>query len=473
MILDTFYLLFKSDSAQAVKDVGELDKKVDTLRQTGKKQSEQQQKDAKESTKQHKEFNDSLKETGYQYTKIAESLAQATVAAVSFGSIAKGIFGTASSNSTLQVQSKLIGQSAVELRGFGEAAKAAGGDAESVTGYIQGLFERFSDVGLGSRVPAISKVFAQIREQLAIAGDDLGQREKVFQNFNVPAGLKPLLSESKEDYERDIALQLKLAEVTERAAATSREFEKAWAQTGSALTSIFSEVGDDVLPLFTSMNEEIQEFFGLFKDHEHYAEAFLLAMAGAAAVLTKSLIGLATSFLGVGTAAAAAETAVVAPAGAASVAAYLSGGGGAAAGVTAAGLAIPAAIVAGGAGLAYGAYKLSSNYGYGKNAKRSDPMADKKSALGIPTYPPEIEEQLKLGQIARAKRDLDFAGQSQAGVSNITVGGGGGRSISVKTGDIHVHSAASDATGIARDTATELEKQINMAISNMDDGVKY
>ncbi len=465
MILDTFYLLFKSDSAQATKDVGELDKKVDSLRQTGKKQSEQQQKDTKESTRQHKEFNESLKDTGYQYTKIAESLAQVGVATLSAGSILKSVFATGEINSNLDTQSKLLGKSALELKAYGAAAEAAGGSSQGFQADIEAQFHRFAALGLNT--PSIKEILDKERAVLKQAGDDPNRRDQAFQNLGInDPGHKLLDIMPDDEYAKTIDKFQKLSDQAEKGAAIAKEYHDSWQEVSSAIDNVVTAMGSDLFPILAPVNRELAEFFNLFKDDGEGAAGVLAAIALGLGAITKGIAG------AIFASKAAAVAEVAAPAAAGGLATL--GGYGTAAAATGAGLAIPAAIVAGGAALAYGAYKLSSNYGYGKNATPSDPLAEKKKALGIPSsYGAEMDEQLRLGQIARTKRDLDSVSNMPVGVSNIAVGGGSSKNISVKTGDIHVHSAAADASGIASDTASELERHINLAISNMDDGVKY
>lgn len=533
-IFSTFYLLFKTDSGQAAKDVAELDKKVDNLRQTGKKQGEQQQKDTKESTKQLKDYNESLKETGSQYVKIAEGVAQATAATISFGSIAKGIFGTAGINSNLEVQSKLLGQSAVDIKAYGAAVQAAGGSSSGFGAHIQELFERFSALGLN--LPKIDDVLQKYRDILKQTNGNPAQQELAFQRLNIQdPGLKSLLLESDEDYKRDIQLQKQLAQNTQEGAVVAREFSKEWAVTGAALDSVFTTIGQDVLPVFITINKDLQDFFGYLKDNKGLAE---LVFGGAATGVTL-LSGVIISSLipALGTLAAVSSVALA-----------------------------PLAIIGGAAGIGTALYKYSSTHGFNSPtraqlgnsplSRREQDLAfwqsqgysreqasawvaaaqaesggnpnaigdggqarglfqwhpDRQAAIlrgtGIDVTTASYDDQLKAaaweaeqrGDAARIKsaktaaeaaaihtqyfeRPTDVTGESirrgqyaldiAQNTPFSSVSGGSNKSISVKTGDIHVYSQASDATGIAKDTASELEKQINLAIANMDDGVKY
>ncbi len=450
MILDTFYLLFKSDSKQASNDVSELAKKIELLKNKGKDRSEQENKDLKESIKRHKELSNELTENTNQYVKMAEGIAGVITAAISFRAISNGIFGTAADNSGLQVQADLIGQSTVNLKAYGQAAKDAGGSSEALTGYLQGLFERFSAVGLGSSIPEVSEVLGKIRSQLKIAGGDLGQRERIFQAFNVPQGLKPLLSLPDAEYDKVIARNLELAENTEKGAKIARAYAESWSEVENSLNTTFTAIGSEVLPAFRDINKELITFFSSISKNKQELDYIKTGIEAIAVVITAALI---PALISMGAAAATAAAPVL-------------------------------AIAAVGVGAFKGAkflYDYSSTHGY------NSPASPKGSSSKIPgesyrTSSEELDDPKNAGilqQILRGrhadlinngKDSIDFATKSQLGVNG---GSGGNRSVSVKTGDIHVHTNATDAAGISNDLSSEFIRHMQHAISNLDDGVSH
>lgn len=449
MILDTFYLLFKSDSKQASNDIGELTKKIDALKSKGKSRSEQEDKDLKESIKRHKELSNEVAENTNQYVKMAEGITGVITAAISFRAISNGIFGTAADNSGLQVQADLIGQSTVNLKAYGQAAKDAGGNSEALTGYLQGLFERFSAVGLGSKIPEVSEVLGKIRNQLKIAGGDLGQRERIFQAFNVPQGLKPLLSLPDAEYDKIIARNLELAENTEKGAKIARAYAESWSEVENSLNTTFTAIGSEVLPAFRDINKELTSFFASISQNKEQLGYIKTGVEAIAVVIVAALIPALTS-----------------------------------AGIAAATAAAPIlAIAAVGIGAFKGAkavYDYSATHGY--NAKFQSPNSTlKASGENYKTSTESLEDPRNAGilqQIMKGKHadlinngkdSLDFATKSQLGVGS----GGGGKNLSVKTGDIHVHTNATDASGISNDITGELMHHIQHAISNLDDGMSY
>lgn len=534
MILDTFYMLFKSDTSQAAKGVADLEKKIAGLTKLGEYRTDKETKNLKEAQKQYKELNQQLKETENQYTKVAESLVQATTGAITFGSIIKGIFSTGSLNSNLQVQSKLIGQTTTDLKAYGAAAKAAGGSSEDAAGYIQGLFERFSAIGLGSRVPKAGQIFDKIRQQLKLAGSDLGQREGVFQRFNVPQGLKPLLSLSDEEYAKSIALNQKLADNTAAGAEEARKYSESWANVQSSLSGVFTTIGTDLFPAFETVNKELVDFFDYLKDNKGIAELTFTGAAIAVTAFSGALVGtLVPALATLGTVAATALA--------------------------------PLAIITGGVALGKAAYNYSSTHGFnaskgapatsgsvsrqdqniafwmsqgytreqaaawaatsmsesgdnpaavgdGGRARGSfqwhpDRQADILRGLGINVGTASHEDNLraaaweakKRGDDIRIKaaktpqeaaalitkyfeRPADITGESiRRGQAALDIAGGtslGGnttnsKSINVKIGDVNVHTNGSNSQAVSGDVGNELRSQIQTALSNLDDGVKY
>lgn len=521
MIIDSFYLLFKSNADDLIKGNKAVEKSTKELGENLKNTAEEASK------------------IGQQYVKMVEGATQALTALVSFRAIAGGIFNAANTNSNLAVQSKLIGQSVVDIKAYGAAVEAAGGSAEGFSSHLDGLFKQFSEMGL--KLPAAGMILEKYRQQLKQAGGDVAQQEMIFQRLGISdVGLKSLLLMSDEEFEKSTMQQKELALNTEKGASIAREYAKEWTNTTTALNSVFTSIGTDVLPIFTSFNKMLQEFFGYLKDHERLAEGVFAGAATGVTLLSGAIISkLIPALAGVSAAAAP----------------YLA--------VITAGVAIPNLAIAGGEALGHQinkwrgvgdsngvihrgaqgnqslvgndlAFWMSKGYSREQSAAwlaaaqaesgnnpravgdggramglfqwHPDRRAAIKAATGIDVATASHSEQLEAaaweaenrGDAARIKsatsassaaaihtqffeRPFDIAGESvkrgqlAMSIANSTpvgaVGGGAGKTISVKTGDINVHTAATDASGIASDLSRELSTQLSMAIANLDDGV--
>ncbi len=480
MILDTFYLLFRSDSKEAQKGVDELDKKVGSLTDKGKKRSEQENKDLKERVKQNKELNENLKETGNQYDNLTTKVAQVAAGYFSITSLAKGFLNTVNNNAALQNQADLLGKNSAELKAYGAAAKASGGSAEGVYGYAQSLFERFSSVGL--KTPAISEVFSKIRAQLKQAGSDPSQREYVFQQFGVPQDLKTLLSLPDKEFDATIAKSQELTASIAEAGKVSKEFASIWANYEQTADDIATQLSSKLLPVVKSLydssvsngrwwNNILSGKPGNFGDVPANNGT---SSPGASKRLGSQREKDLAFWMAQGYTKEQAAAWVAASE-------RESGGN-------------PNAI--GDNGKAHGLFqwhqprRAAIFKGTGidiNNASREDQLkaaaweaeqrgdaglikgaktADGAAALHTRFFerPADIVgESMRRGQLA-----LSIAGDSAAGGA-----GGGGKNISVKVGDVNIHTSATDSQGIASDISNNLAAQIHIAISNTDDGVKY
>jgi hypothetical protein len=163
-VLDTFYLLFKSDAPQATAEIAKLEKQIDALKDKGKKRSEQEKKDLKEAIAQHKELTQTVAESQKETAKFVDSIGSATAALVGFAAVRAGIGNANSFNSNLAVQSKLLQQNVRDLKVYSSAAEAAGGTKE---GYLGDAGRFATDArSRGIRNPDYVKYLESVRAQL-------------------------------------------------------------------------------------------------------------------------------------------------------------------------------------------------------------------------------------------------------------------------------------------------------------------
>src|SRR4051794_19835053 len=171
-VLDTFYLLFKNDAKQTQADIAALEKQIESLKDKGKKRSEQESKDLKEAVTRHKELARGLKETtdqqerlGQSFVKTIESAASAGTALFAFGAIKNGVKNVTDFNSALRVTAGILSQNGSALASFAAAAEHAGGTQEGALGAYQSLFQYYSSRGLKTADP--SQLLGALRKDLA------------------------------------------------------------------------------------------------------------------------------------------------------------------------------------------------------------------------------------------------------------------------------------------------------------------
>lgn len=154
-LLETFYIKFKSDAKDALKDSEAVEKQLDTLGGKEKKRNESEIKSSKELSKQRKETAKEIKEQteateklGQSFVKTVEAAASAGAALFSFSAIKSGIQNVTDFNAALRTTASLTGQSSRSLAILGAAAEHAGGTQEGAVGQYVSLFDKFKAAGL-------------------------------------------------------------------------------------------------------------------------------------------------------------------------------------------------------------------------------------------------------------------------------------------------------------------------------------
>lgn len=143
-IINTFWILFKSNSEDVIK---------------GNKAIE---KSTKETERSLKNTNEEASKLGQSFVKMVEGAAGAAGAYIGFNAIKNGVNQTAEYNKQLGVMGKLLGQNASTMDTFARAAEAAGGSVAGALSDISGISQ--SAVRLGLPVPAIDKYAERVRD---------------------------------------------------------------------------------------------------------------------------------------------------------------------------------------------------------------------------------------------------------------------------------------------------------------------
>ncbi len=294
MILDSFLLNFRSDSSQAQKDVDALNKKIADLTATGKKRTDQENielKQLKEKQKSLKETANQTKETANQYTKLAESAGQAAAALIGVGSIvAKGVLKNSSFNSDLQVQSKLLGQSAKDLQAYDNLFASLGGRRGAFKEFIQSHFKDYADKTGQNLLPA-DQIVAKIKAQLKASGTE-GGREFQFSRLEIDdAGLRSGLGLSdkalkeKADYQKSLTSNL-----TDQNLQDARDLTESTSKLEDVFSAMATTVAADLNPPLKKTFDLIAESLVPIKDDSSAIGGLALAFGGLGAVIASSVL---------------------------------------------------------------------------------------------------------------------------------------------------------------------------------------
>lgn len=445
MILDTFYILFKSNTADLIKGNKEAQKSTQELEENIKKSG------------------GAAEEFGKQYVKLIENATAAVTGLISVGAITRSIFTNSDANSALLLQSHLIGQNIVDLKAYGTAVEEFGGTQDEFRGNIQRIFETFASYGV--KIGSVPEAIEKVRAELKKAGGDVAQQELILQRFGLTGtGFKTFLLLSDEEQAKVLKQHYEWAQTIEEGAAAARNFEREWSRTKTSLSSVFTALGSEALPVLSDVNKYLQDLFSYLQNNREQAPAVftvitvgITAIAGAiTTVLIPALVSasaiLGTLLTGI----------TLAVGGVAAIADTIQNGRDSVIGKSWFGKALR---------------KLTNSIDgaiHGDDGYLRDGTEErfKSSSMSIDDAPKELLEQRRrrgIDSLIAAKSALDIASSVHFGApSNSNT-----KNITVKTGDIHVNTAATDANGIAADISSDLGRQLQAIIGNLDDGVNY
>lgn len=518
-VLDTFVLLFKTDSRDAQNDIKALDKQITDLTAKGQKRDEAENKHLKELRKQRAEatrdIKDQTKEVdklGQSFVKMVEGVAAAGTALFTLGAIKAGVQHVTDFNSALRVTASILGQNSSVLSAFASAAEFSGGTQEGAIGAYQSLFQYYSARGLNTNDPL--KLLTALRKELAQRGTPAG-KALLLQRLGISdTGIISLAESSDADFQKAISQgqgaalsvdqQQKLRNLKQEEVATTQELNKQFGILGAELSTY-------LIPALQALNNLLQGITGSAAPQKYNGLDDYLSKRGWGGFLLDSFTGgakvLGSAAAGIGGTAWSGAKSIFGPTGAKSsqsaIDFWVSQGYSK---DQAAAWAAQEQSESSGNPMAY-------NQGHYGLYQWSEARRKKiKAALGIDVATASAADQRKaaaweaeqMGLASRIRvsngagasdiltREFErpysgaalnaeatkraiLAGKLAIGASSSIpasgVNRGGDKNITVKTGDISVNTQATDANGIASNIGSALQKHIAYAINSYDDGV--
>lgn len=287
----TFFLMFKSNSKEAKKDMEDLGKTSENVEKKIKKTKEE------------------TSELGKAFTDAVENGMRALAAYASFNAFKSGIVNAQEFNRALTIQTKLWGQSANEIAGYGNAVKAVGGDIQGLMGWYDKA--RQGAVAAGKKPLSIGQTMEKIREQVRGLGTEAAQQ--IFGRLGIAdAGMQSLLLLSDEEYSKAIEQGKELAANTEAGATASQKFGTSWDNLTGSLTKFWTTVNTVILPPLAALLDGLTALFNNIANNKVGATAFFVGMAAAALAFTASIPAIVAGFGSISTAALAAMPAMAA-----------------------------------------------------------------------------------------------------------------------------------------------------------------
>lgn len=289
-ILETFYILFKSNAGEVKAGADEAKKTTDDLE------------------KKINSTNVAAKDLGKTFTGVVEAAGSALAGLLSLGALKANILQAAAYNNELSKQSQLLNLNAAEMSAWGGAVQAAGGSAEGFTASLKGLYSQYAQIGLGGRVAGVFDILPRLAERFERMSQSssymLGKR------LGLDDGTIMLLQKGRREVETMIERQKELTHVTKADLEISRKFNTEWENTGKVFRSLFTTIGSDVLPFFTRMFTGIQDIVMSLREHKGFIYGFFLGLAAIMAYLAFPTLAAVAPFLMLAAAITAAGVAI-------------------------------------------------------------------------------------------------------------------------------------------------------------------
>jgi hypothetical protein len=315
-VLDTFYLLFKTDiSSGASPEVRTLDKQIDDLTAKGAKRSEQEQKQLKELRKRRQEGLQDLKDTRAETDKLGDSFQRmvqgavgAAAAYTSFGFLKAGLIDANKLNVSLLNLQKTTNQNVRDVKAYGAALAQAGGNPEDLYAFVNAQ----ANLAAQSRIPFnFKRLLKNLHEQVKNNPQFLTYLQQV--PGAVP--LIPLLKSSDEEFDAKIKSGYESAKLSDADTQAALKNQEAYAKTRQEFDKLATEIDTKLLGTIERLNDALQGLADTFDGHPNLA---IGAGIGATAVSLyggSKLLKWAGNLVGLGGGAASAGEGAAAAAG--------------------------------------------------------------------------------------------------------------------------------------------------------------
>jgi hypothetical protein len=280
-ILETFYILFKSDS----KDV--------------KKGAEDAKKSTEDLAKSLDSVNLGANRVGDSFVAMGRSIAGVAAALLTVGTVIGNLKEAYHYTLGLDQASEALNVNIETLDAWGRAVQKNGGTAQGFQSSIQNLAKT-----LNIRNSDALKMLPLLADTFRKAGHDRSMR--FGQRIGLDQATIMLLQQGRREVDSVIARQKELGTVTKRDAEIASEFNDKWSDMTFAFRMMWIQVGNTILPILEKI---IEVFTGMAASLRRHSDVIIGAFVGiGAAVLyfTAPLIAANAVIIGIGLAIAGA-----------------------------------------------------------------------------------------------------------------------------------------------------------------------
>lgn len=309
-VLDTLYLLFKSDSSDVKRGAEDAKKSSDGLER---------------SLLSNKEAADAL---GKSFLGTIQNAQRNIAQLLTLGAITAKTLKESAEAEELGRFSERLNQNVEEVAIWGKLIQTTGGSAEGFRGTLEGLtntLTEFSITGGGAAAETFARLGINafdaggklkdaftLLPEIADAFEGLSREESV--NLGSKLGLDNatilLLQRGRNEIEALTQRQQRLGLITKEDTEIATQFNLAWRDTQTALGSLARNIGFSVLPILTTLQEKFQDIIILVLENESIIKDFFIALSPIlVTVAAKAALALAP-FLLLGAAITAAALAI-------------------------------------------------------------------------------------------------------------------------------------------------------------------
>lgn len=295
-VLDTFFILFKSDAK-------EVEEGADKATKAGKKLEKELGGVDKASAAVGKKF-----------------LNLATTAVASFASVfavtqlISSAQGIATQSQALGLLGEILGESTAEIINWGRAVEGVGGSSQAFQGSLRSLNSNLNDVLFGSS--EVSKAFGILGISAVDANGDLKtsldllpEIARAFEGLERPAqqrlgamigldeGTILLLSRGEAAVAGLVARQRELNRTTDAETASLRLVAAKWQEYKNLISDIATDVLVAMLPMLGQLEEGLQAFVQIVSDNKDFILTFFIGLGVILAALAIKALILAIPFI--------------------------------------------------------------------------------------------------------------------------------------------------------------------------------
>lgn len=248
-ILDTFLILFKSNSKEVQKETEEAGKSADNFQ---------------------KKLSESDKTSASLATSLLDVAVNAFAAFATFNTIKSGVIDAANFNAELEKQNRLYGLNAHEIATFDAAVVQAGGHQGEFISWITQYAQKLQEIGQGDKIKNIIPDLKKVSDIMqGMSSDDA-------QAFGARLGIPPdvvlSLKEGSAALDDVLKKQSELIAVSERSGKAARQFKQDWESSASGIMGFFT----DLLSLIQPVLHAIVELFKYLGQSESFNPLLLM-----------------------------------------------------------------------------------------------------------------------------------------------------------------------------------------------------